>query len=348
MLNTINIIILLASLLAIVGIANLFCNSLEHLGEKLGISDGVTGSIFAAIATALPETMIPIMALLNSASQADRNQQANDVGVGAILGAPLMLSTISLCIMAAFTLKKRGLNGKITPDFNTIKRDLKFFLIAYGIAFIALFMQGFSFTPLLNITISSLLGLIYLFYILLTVKESKKNTKDDQYTTATSDLMISKIFASKSNNLGLIIAQLCIALLLLIYFAHLFINSLTFIAESYHVSAFILSLFVIPIATELPEKINSIIWLAKGRDTLALGNITGAMMFQGSLLPILGILFSNSWHFYNKLALICMLITLISSLYIYIRVMQRDLRIYHFLISGVFYIAYIVACVYML
>jgi cation:H+ antiporter len=45
----------LALMLAIILIASeLFTNALEHLGERLGISEGVTGSIFAAVGTALP------------------------------------------------------------------------------------------------------------------------------------------------------------------------------------------------------------------------------------------------------------------------------------------------------
>ena len=47
----------------------------------------------------------------------------------------------------------------------------------------------------------------------------------------------------------------------------------------------VLSLVLAPLATELPEKANSFFWVREGKDTLALGNITGAMVFQ-SLIPI--------------------------------------------------------------
>jgi len=36
--------------------------------------------------------------------------------------------------------------------------------------------------------------------------------------------------------------------------------------------------------------VNSFLWLRRGKDTLAFANITGAMVFQGTLLPALGIL----------------------------------------------------------
>jgi cation:H+ antiporter len=48
-------------------------------------------------------------------------------------------------------------------------------------------------------------------------------------------------------------------------------------------------LIITPVATELPEKFNSVIWIHRGKDTLAMGNITGAMVFQSSVIPALGI-----------------------------------------------------------
>jgi len=43
--------------------AEVFVNALEHLGEKLKISEGVTGSVFAAVGTAMPETIVPLLAI---------------------------------------------------------------------------------------------------------------------------------------------------------------------------------------------------------------------------------------------------------------------------------------------
>ena len=57
-----DILILLGALAVILLGAEAFTNSLEHFGERLGISEGVTGSIFAAVGTAMPETMVPLFA----------------------------------------------------------------------------------------------------------------------------------------------------------------------------------------------------------------------------------------------------------------------------------------------
>jgi len=52
--------LLLIALVIVFLAAEVFTNALEYLGERMGVSEGVTGSIFAAVGTAMPETIIPI------------------------------------------------------------------------------------------------------------------------------------------------------------------------------------------------------------------------------------------------------------------------------------------------
>jgi cation:H+ antiporter len=115
-------------LLVILVSAEIFTNALEHLGEKLKISEGVTGSIFAAIGTALPETLVPLLAILSSHGDLETNHQ---VGVGAILGAPLMLSTLTMFIMSVSVFRHRGLSGHLKPEKTGLIRDLNFFIFSF-------------------------------------------------------------------------------------------------------------------------------------------------------------------------------------------------------------------------
>ena len=64
--------LLLLTLVVILIGAEAFTNALEHLGERLKISEGITGSIFAAVGTALPETMVPIVAISPASAAAKR------------------------------------------------------------------------------------------------------------------------------------------------------------------------------------------------------------------------------------------------------------------------------------
>src|SRR3569832_2488708 len=119
-------------LLLILVAAEVFVNALEHLGEKLNISEGVTGSLFAAIGTAMPETLVPLLAIFAGGGNTVTNEE---IGVGAILGAPLMLSTLSLSLMSVAVLKRRGIQGHLTQKNTKLKRDLDFFLMAFLLSF---------------------------------------------------------------------------------------------------------------------------------------------------------------------------------------------------------------------
>ena len=66
---------LLLMLLVILVAAEIFTNALEHLGEKLRISEGVTGSIFAAVGTALPETLVPLLAIFAGTQNTQINEE---------------------------------------------------------------------------------------------------------------------------------------------------------------------------------------------------------------------------------------------------------------------------------
>ena len=48
-----------------------------------------------------------------------------------------------------------------------------------------------------------------------------------------------------------------------------------------------------PLATELPEKANSFFWVREGKDSLALGNITGAMVLQSTIPVAFGLAFTT-------------------------------------------------------
>ena len=111
---------------------HLFTNGIEWLGKRLNISEGAVGSVFAAVGTTLPETSIPIIAIFFGAGR----EQA-EVGLGAILGAPFMLSTLVLPILA-FLLLLYARIGKRTATFKLnygdVRVDIMFFLIAYVLA----------------------------------------------------------------------------------------------------------------------------------------------------------------------------------------------------------------------
>jgi cation:H+ antiporter len=84
--------------------------------------------------------------------------------------------------------------------------------------------------------------------------------------------------------------------------AHLFVEQLLSIAAGLGVDAVVLALVLAPLATELPEKVNSFFWMRDGKDSLALGNISGAMVFQSTIPVGIGLIFT-SWHLSTNAAI---------------------------------------------
>ena len=91
------------------------------------------------------------------------------------------------------------------------------------------------------------------------------------------------------------VAQFVVSLAAIVAGAELFVGAVESIAESAGIAPLVLALVLAPLATEMPEKANSILWMRRNKDALALGNITGAMAFQASVPVALGLVFT-SWE----------------------------------------------------
>lgn len=120
-----DVAILFGALLVILAAAELFTNGIEWLGHKLNLSEGVVGSVLAAVGTALPETLIPIVAVMSGTGG-----EFHDIGIGAIAGAPFMLTTLTMSVcgiaIMIFTMSKRR-DGDLKLNKVVLARDLTFF-----------------------------------------------------------------------------------------------------------------------------------------------------------------------------------------------------------------------------
>jgi cation:H+ antiporter len=89
-----------------------------------------------------------------------------------------------------------------------------------------------------------------------------------------------------------ILLQVFVALAAIIFGANLFVDQIGNFATLLGISPLVLSLIIAPLATELPEKFNSVIWIRQRKDTLAMGNISGAMVFQSCIPVTVGLWFT--------------------------------------------------------
>ncbi|MEA2520935.1 MAG: cation:H+ antiporter, partial [Actinomycetota bacterium] len=125
---------LVVALVIILAGAELFTNGIEWVGEGLGLSEGAVGSVLAAVGTALPETLLPLIAFVTGGSAA----AVKDIGVGAILGAPLMLTTLAMFVLgvAVLVFSRGGRRPtELDGDDAVILQDLGYFLAMYALAF---------------------------------------------------------------------------------------------------------------------------------------------------------------------------------------------------------------------
>ncbi len=331
------LLILLGALIIILLGAEAFTNSLEHFGERLGISEGVTGSVFAAIGTALPETMVPLFAiLLGTGSEVIRHE----VAVGAILGAPLLLATVAFFLVGIFAARSRGWHGSLNPEPKGFARDLVWFNWAFSIGVLATFVPT-EWSGIRGLLAFTLVGM-YVVYLTLTIRASTELVDDGHGTEADHPLYFTKI--RLPDNLVIILVQLGFGLGLIMLGAKGFVYGIEHLAPKWGISALTLSLLIVPVATELPEKVNSILWIRRGRDTLAVGNLTGAMMFQGSLLPAVGIMLT-AWV-PQKEILVGMAMTLLAATYLTWLVRKGTVKPIHLVVNGLCYLGFVLSILF--
>jgi cation:H+ antiporter len=317
----VDIVLLIGSLAVILVAAELFTNSIEWFGHRLNLAEGAVGSVLAAVATAMPETLIPVIAILGPLIFGGDPEASHAIGVGAILGAPFMLSTLAMFVtgVAVILYSRSGRRGTgMRVNVRVLGRDVGFFVVAYSIAI------GTAFLPAelswLKWVAAALLFVIYAVYVRLHFTDAPEPGDPEALNRLhatrlpgmagphTLDIDIlpgeqdSWEIEGAPPRMRIIVSQVVVALALIIIGAQVFVGAVEHLSNTIGLDPTILALIIAPIATELPEKFNSVLWVRNTKDTLAMGNITGAMVFQSCLPTVLGLLFTT-WTFTEESAI---------------------------------------------
>lgn len=322
-------LLFLVSVAVTLGACTLFTNAIEWVGKRFNLSEGAVGGVLAAIGTTLPETSIPVIAIFFGASRAEA-----EVGLGAILGAPFMLTTLVIPILAILLLVYARLGKRsaiFKLNYRDVRGDLSFFVIAYSVALACVFI------PFQAAHIIAAVGLIglYLYYVKLKFSE----TDEEGGKGGLEPLIFAKKAAIPS--FGLIGLQAIIGLAGLALGAHLFVLAAETIAGALSISPLILALLVAPLATELPEMSNSFLWLYRKKDRLAVGNVTGAIVFQGTIPVSIGLL-GTDWML-APTALITMVLAVVAGIFLLAQAVWGALwRPWLLSGSAILYIGYVV------
>ncbi len=319
----------------------LFTNGIEWVGKQLRLSEGAVGSVLAAVGTALPETMIPIVAIFFKGGAA-----GHEVGIGAILGAPFMLSTLAFAMVGLSAIayaRRRQTGHRVVLRRPVILRDMRYFLLVYVVAVAwALRPEAVARHDYLKWVLAVVLCAAYYRYVSVYLRRP-----GDVHEMELRPLYLSPRAAHPP--LWMSVSQVSVALGGILLGAGLFVDGIEALAPVVGIGPGVLALVIAPIATELPEKFNSVLWMRRGRDTLALGNITGAMVFQSCIPPAIGICFT-AWRFLPAAehvpSLTSVAVALVSGAILLLCALGRErLSGYAFLAALLLYVAFITTLV---
>jgi cation:H+ antiporter len=263
-----------------------FVNGVEWLGRKLGVGETATGTILAAFGTALPESAVTFVAVVFG-----RNPAQKDIGVGAALGGPMVLATISYAVVGFAMLWNSGRLKRPTQiiecDSAGLRYDQAWFLSLFA-AKVALGLWVFPYKPWLG----ALFLLAYGVYLVRELRGAQILSQDalDPLT----------LHPQGDPGFWWPLLQTSLALIIIAVASKLFVGQLESIGTWAGLSPQLVALLLSPVATELPETMNALIWVRQGKERLALANISGAMMIQATVPTAFG-LFFTSWVFSREL-----------------------------------------------
>jgi cation:H+ antiporter len=319
--------------------AELFTKAIEWFGHQLGLAEGAVGSVLAAVGTALPETMIPLVAIVFGAGS-----RSDAVGVGAILGAPFMLAILVMFVTGLAVVaraRRRASDDLLAVDPVILGHDTRVFALAYGFAIAVGFLPAGLTVPRWLAAVA--LIATYGWYVRGHLQAEAGEMQANLVALRFGRLDRGGSPAQAAPRVRIVVVQPLAALGAIISGAVVFVGAVETLARAVGVDETLLALVIAPIATELLEKLNSLIWISRDKDTLALGNITGAMVRQAAIPTSIARLFaSGKWSIGTGswIALASAGVALASTTLIFIP-MIRTVRLHgqRLLVGGILYAA---------
>ena len=272
---TLTLAILLISTAAIFLCCEAFTNGVEWLGLRLKLGQTATGTILAAFGTALPEGVVTLVATAFADNPAQQS-----IGIGAAMGGPLALATIAYAVIGATLLARKQAPQLPPEDRRRLSNNQLAFLGIFAVK-LGLGLVAFSLKPWFGIFFLA----SYALYLRAEIRHPAGEHEGELHPLKIRP-------RSPDPHLGWILVQ-CLGSAAIIFAAsHFFVTELDKLAPALGIAPQLVALFVSPIATELPEILNAVIWVRQGKQKLALANISGSMMIQATIPTSFGVFFT--------------------------------------------------------
>src|SRR5687768_5254909 len=194
--------------------ALLFTNAIEWTGHRLSMGEGAVGSLLAAVGTAMPETLIPIVTVIGG------SEGSEDVAIGAIVGAPFLLATIAMAIVGFSALayrNKRDQGRRLKAHAETLERDLTFFMVFFALALAV----GWGMPLGARIAAAVIFMIAYGFYVRATLRRGGETQSEESLKPLVLDPR-----NRDDPPTPLIVVQLIVGLAAMVGGAHLFVEEL--------------------------------------------------------------------------------------------------------------------------
>ncbi|HEY8621328.1 MAG TPA: sodium:calcium antiporter [Dermatophilaceae bacterium] len=313
-----HVVLLLACAVTIYFACEWFVNAVEWLGVQLKVGPIAVGTILAAAGTALPESIVTLVAVLFGSAE-----HGNDIAVGAAMGGPLVVGTVAYGVTGAMLLWRRRTLRTAAPamasggstlalatdpapsesggvdadgrligvDTARLARDQRWFMAIF-IVKVALGLVAFAVKPWLGLLFFAAYGV----YFWREMRGTGEHASADDLEPL--KLQPRRVTPTKAA----VLIQVGVTLALIFGASQLFVAQLEWAGPALGLPSVVVALLISPVATELPEVMNAIIWVRQGKTQLALANISGAMMIQATVPSGIGILFTP-WLFDTPLVL---------------------------------------------
>ncbi|QKG18788.1 sodium:calcium antiporter [Actinomadura verrucosospora] len=367
-----------------------FVNAVEWLGRRLNVGKMAVGTILAAFGTALPESVVTLVAVTTGGTA-----ESKDIGVGAAMGGPLALATVAYAVTGVALLQRRrklaaaagaaavpagaavggarggatavGRGGPGAPDergevltgpgeLARLVKDQRWFLAVFVVK-VALGLVAFAFKPVLGLAFFA----VYAVYFWREMSggsatphavdhaagDTAAGAQDAVVDDDEDELEPLKLQPRREvPATWAVVAQTLATLAVIFVSSQLFVHQLDAIGPMIGLPAAVTALLLSPIATELPEIMNAIIWVRQGKTKLALANISGAMMIQATVPSGLGLLFTP-WKFDHALTW-SGVVTIVAIVYLLATMRAHRLTPVRLAVAGLFYLVFAGGLVFIL
>jgi cation:H+ antiporter len=346
-----HVVLLLACAVVIYLSCEWFVNAVEWLGVRLRVGPLAVGTILAAAGTALPESVVTLVAVLTGSRSSD------EIAIGAALGGPLVVGTLAYAVTGGMLLYRYRTNrrpaalavvgapaaGELEQagagdlldgtDTRRLARDQTWFLAIFVVK-VGLGLVAFAVKPWLGL-------LFFAAYAVYFWRETGAGSGSGHQASSEGLAPLKLQPGRPAPSTAAVVAQTLLTLAVIFLASQLFVRQLEWAGPALGLAPAVVALLLSPIATELPEIMNAIIWVRQGKTSLALANISGAMMIQATVPSGIGLI-ATPWRFDTPL-LLAGVATLLAVGYLLVLFRTRRVTPGRLVLAATFYLLFAAA-----